>query len=114
MQYQVHSQPVGSQRQATGRPVSTSFRAGGLVRFREVEDETLEDSEEIWQLHSLPDVLLLNPEPRKGGGDSVFGLTLMRVGILGCSRRASLLEDLLYFLDAFLAAEDDCQVAARL
>jgi len=70
----------------TGRPVSTSFRAGGLVRFREVEDETLEDSEEIWQLHSLPDILLLNPELRKGGGDSVFGLTLMRVGILGCSR----------------------------
>ena len=37
------------------------------------DEETLEDSEEIWQLHSSPDVLLLNPEPRKGGRGSVFG-----------------------------------------
>ena len=37
------------------------------------DEETLEDSEEIWQLHSSPDVLLLNPEPRKGAGGSLFG-----------------------------------------
>jgi hypothetical protein len=75
VQSQVNSQPAGSQRQATGRSGSSSFRAGGLFALErsKMADETLEDSEEIWQLHSSPDVLLLNPEPKKGGGGSVFG-----------------------------------------
>lgn len=76
VQSQVNSQPAGSQRQATGRSASSSYKAGGLFvlgRSKMGDEETLEDSEEIWQLHSSPDVLLLNPEPRKGGGGSVFG-----------------------------------------
>jgi hypothetical protein len=43
------------------------------IHSKMCDEETLKDSEEIWQLHSSLDVLLLNPELRKGGGDSVFG-----------------------------------------
>lgn len=38
------------------------------------DEEALEDSEEIWKLHILPDVPLLNPETRKEGGGSGFGV----------------------------------------
>ena len=68
MQSQVHLQPVGSQRKVTGRSVSTSLRAEACFS-KLCDEETLEDSEGIWQLHSLPDILLLNPEPRKGAGE---------------------------------------------
>lgn len=76
VQLQMNSQPTGSQRQATGRSASSSFRTGSLfgsARSKLGDEDPFEDSEEIWQLHSSPDVLLLNPEPRKGGGGSVFG-----------------------------------------
>ena len=42
----------------------------GSGRSKLCDEETLEDLEGIWQLHILPDILLLNPEPRKGGGSS--------------------------------------------
>ena len=45
---------------------------GGLFgpgRSKLCDEETLKHSEGIWQLHSLLDILLLNPEPRKGGGE---------------------------------------------
>ena len=38
------------------------------------DEEALEDAQEIWKLHSLPDVPLLNPETRKEGGGSGFGV----------------------------------------
>lgn len=49
-------------------------------------DEALENSEEIWQLHSSPDVLLLNPKLRKeGSGSGLGGLTrMMKIWILAC------------------------------
>ena len=48
------------------------------------DEEALEDSEEIWQLHSLPDAPLLN---RRGRRAVVVVLGLMRtmkIGNLGC------------------------------
>jgi len=46
------------------------FRAGGLFssgRLKMCNEETLKDSEGIWQQHSLLDILLLNPKLRKTG-----------------------------------------------
>jgi len=72
VQSQVNSQPAESRR-ATGRSASSSFKAGGPVRFGRLEmsdEKILEALQKIWQLHSSPDVLLLNPEPRKVLTDS--------------------------------------------